>query len=51
MNKEKAMQMLKAKLLLLREQENREKLDDIRARSRTMPGEARSALMYCSRTR
>jgi peptide chain release factor 2 len=30
MNKEKAMQMLKAKLLLLREQENREKLDDIR---------------------
>ena len=30
MNKDKAMQMLKAKLLLLKQQENAEKLSDIR---------------------
>ena len=49
-NKDKAMQMLKAKLYMLKQQENAEKLSDIRETSRTMAGAARSAPMSSSPT-
>ncbi len=48
-NKDKAMQMLKAKLYMLKQQENAEKLSDIRGDVKRSAGETRSALMCCSR--
>ena len=50
-NKDKAMQMLKAKLYMLKQQENAEKISGIRAMFWTMDSEARFVLTYYSRTR
>ena len=50
MNKDKAMQMLKAKLYLLRQQENEEKLSGIRGEASDIGWGIRSALTLCSRT-
>ena len=49
MNKDKAMQMLKSKLLLLKQQEQAEKMSDIGVKSVILISEIRSVLMLCSR--
>ena len=49
-NKDKAMQMLKAKLYLLKQEANSEKLSDIRGEVKRSNGAARSVPMYCSLT-
>ena len=50
-NKDKAMQMLKAKLYLLKQQENAEKAADIRGEVTRSVGVTRSVLMLCSHIR
>ena len=49
-NKDKAMQMLKAKLYLLKQEANAEKLSDIRGEVKRLAGVTRSAPMYYSLT-
>lgn len=49
MNKDKAMQMLKAKLYILKQQEQLEKASGIRGDPKRLAGEARSVPMCCSR--
>ncbi len=51
MNKDKAMQMLKAKLYLLKQQENEEKLSGIRGEVTEIGWGNQSVLMFCSRIR
>lgn len=49
-NKDKAMQMLKAKLYLLKKEANAEKLSDIRGEVKEIGWATRSVPMYCSLT-
>lgn len=49
-NKDKAMQMLKAKLYLLKQEANAEKLSDIRGEVKEIGWATRSVPMYCSLT-
>ena len=49
-NKDKAMQMLKAKLYLMKEQEQAEKMSGIRGEVRISVSAIRSAPMSCIRT-
>ena len=50
-NKDKAMQMLKAKLYMLKQQENEEKISGIRGEVKDIAWEIRFALTYFSHTR